>query len=96
MVPTLKSVSAEAVEVESSAPGDEDLVLPSRVVVEALEVVAPGSVLVKLVEDEKARRRQLPPQDGFPMLGDVPVQIALPTWRGPPTNTIFSSRSARI
>ena len=65
----------------ATAPGQCGLPGNTRVV-EALQVVPPIPVLVDLVEHPQAGCRKLAHQDAFPVLRDVPVEVAgLGTWQ---------------
>ena len=55
VIAALQRVAAEAVEVEARAARDQDALAAAPAVVEALQVPAPGAVLVDLVEDPQPR-----------------------------------------
>ena len=59
----------------AAAPGSRGLPGNTRVV-ETLQVVPPVPVLVDLVEHPQAGGGKLAPQDAFPVLRDVPVEVA--------------------
>src|SRR5262249_9031988 len=82
VVPALERVATEPVDVEPSAPGDEDALPTTLDVVHTLEEVAPGAILVDLVENPEITRGQFSTQDALAVLGDVPVQVAgRRTWK---------------
>jgi len=47
-----------------------------RLVVDALQIVAPRAMLVKLVEYHEFRRREFSLEDSPAVLSDVPIQVA--------------------
>src|ERR1700693_3290441 len=76
VVASLERIATEAVEVQTSAPRDQDALAPARRVVQALEEVAPGAVLVDLVEEPRLRRRQLAPEDRIPVGRNIEVEVS--------------------
>src|SRR5437867_2844031 len=74
VISSLQGIPAEAIDVEPSASGDEDLLSAWPSIVQTLEVVPPAPVLVDLVEDPEPARRQLALEDALAVLRDVPVQ----------------------
>ena len=76
MVTTLQGIATEPIEIQPGAAGHQNALTTRSAVVETLEVIAPPAVLVNLVEDPERRWRQLAPEDPFPILRDVPAEIA--------------------
>ena len=82
VVTALQGVAAKPVEIEAGAAGDEDRLATAACVEEPLEVVAPASILVELVEDPQLRDRQLASQNALAVLRHVPAQVpGLPAWQ---------------
>ena len=76
VVTSLQRIAAEAVQIETAAAGYENALPLRAAVIDALQIVAPLTVLVDLVEHPQWRSRQLALQNPFTIVCDVVVQVA--------------------
>src|SRR5258708_1384802 len=75
VVASLQRITTEAVEIQARASRHQDALAPASRVVQAFEVVAPGAVLLDLVEKPRCRRRQLALEDRIAVSRNVEVEV---------------------
>jgi len=76
VVSALKRVTAESIEVKSSAPGNQNLLTGGTAVEQSLQIISPTSVLVQLVENPKFPRGKLIFENPLTVFRHIPVEIA--------------------